>query len=68
VTPGGNGGGGGGTTQEGLINVNLEDNVVQIPIAAAANVCDIDVVVLATDILLRDRTECDAAARSDANA
>lgn len=50
------------TTQEGLINVNLENNTVQIPIAAAANVCDVDVIVLATEILLSDATSCTAGA------
>jgi hypothetical protein len=53
---------GGNTRQDGLINVNLSDNTVQIPIAAAANVCDVDVLVLATAILLNDATECDAGA------
>ena len=41
----------GNTRQDGLINVNLSDNTVQIPIAAAVNVCDVDVVVLATAVL-----------------
>ena len=53
---------GGNTRQDGLINVNLSNNTVQIPIAAAANVCDVDVVVLATAILLDDATECTARA------
>lgn len=53
---------GGATRQDGLINVNLSDITVQAPIAAAANVCDVDVVVLATAILLDDATECTAGA------
>ena len=53
---------GGATRQDGLINVNLSNNTVQIPIAAAANVCDVDVLVLATAILLHDATECTARA------
>jgi hypothetical protein len=53
---------GGPTRQDGLINVNLSNNTVQIPIAAAANVCDVDVLVLATAILLDDATECTARA------
>ena len=53
---------GGPTQQDGLINVNLSNNTVQIPIAAAANVCDVDVLVLATAILLDDATECTARA------
>lgn len=59
VTPSGPGG---STRQDGLINVNLSNNTVQIPIAAAANVCDVDVLVLATAILLDDATECTARA------
>jgi hypothetical protein len=60
VTP--RGGHGGDARQEGLINVNLEDNTVQVPIAAAANICDVDVVLLATEVLLNDRTSCTARA------
>ena len=53
---------GGATRQDGLINVNLENNTVQIPIAAAANICDVTVAVLATAILLDDATSCTARA------
>lgn len=59
VTPRGPGG---STRQDGLINVNVEDNTVQIPVAAAANVCDVDVIVLATEVLLSDATSCTAGA------
>jgi hypothetical protein len=48
--------------QNGLINVNLQNNTVQIPIAAAANICDVDVLVLVTAILLDDATSCTARA------
>jgi hypothetical protein len=58
VTPGA----GGAASQEGLINVNLENNTVQVPIAAAANICDVDVVVLASAILFDDATACRARA------
>ncbi len=37
---------GGPVAQEGLVNVNLTDVVVQAPIAIAANVCDVTVAVL----------------------
>ncbi|HET9953647.1 MAG TPA: hypothetical protein VFQ61_04045 [Polyangiaceae bacterium] len=37
--------------QEGLVNVNIEDVTVQIPIAAAANICDLNVLVLAQQLL-----------------
>jgi hypothetical protein len=56
---------GGPTRQSGLVNVNVEDLVLQLPIAAAANVCDVDVVVLATEILLNDATQCTADAGSE---
>jgi hypothetical protein len=52
----------GSTRQNGLINVNLEDNIVQIPIAAAANICDVTVAVLVGEILTNDATQCDAGA------
>jgi|SRR5919106_94714 hypothetical protein len=57
--------GGGGARQDGLINVNLENNTIQIPIAAAANICDVDVVILATEILLNDATACTARAGAE---
>jgi hypothetical protein len=55
----------GGTRQDGLINVNLENNTVQIPIAAAANICDVNVAVLVGAILEDDATECDANAGAE---
>jgi hypothetical protein len=66
ITSGPTGGSGGPpTTQEGLVNVNVEDNTILVPIAVAANVCDVTVAVLATD--LQDGTAtCDALATSDA--
>ena len=56
---------GGPTRQSGLVNVNVEDLVLQLPIAAAANVCDVDVVVLASEILLNDATQCTADAGAE---
>ena len=54
------------TTQEGLVNVAVEDVIVQLPIAVAANVCDVNVAVLAE---LADAAEaCDATATSAATA
>lgn len=52
----------GSTRQNGLINVNLENNTIQIPIAAAANICDVTVGVLVGAILEDDATQCDARA------
>ncbi len=57
--------GGPGTRQDGLINVNLENNTIQIPIAAAANICDVDVAVLVGAILQDDATSCDARAGAE---
>src|SRR3712207_3822022 len=58
-------GNGGNTTQEGLVNVNIEDVTVQLPIAIAANVCDVNVNVLARQ--LRDGgAQCTADADSGA--
>ena len=53
--------------QEGLVNVAITDNTVQVPVAVAANVCDVDVNVLASDI--RDGSAlCNADADSTATA
>ena len=53
--------------QEGLVNVALTDNTVQVPVAVAANICDVDVNVLASD--LQDGSAlCDADADSVATA
>jgi len=41
----------GPVTQEGLVNVNLTDVTVQIPIALAANVCDVNVAVLVGQLI-----------------
>jgi hypothetical protein len=57
--------GDGTTRQNGLINVNIEDNTVQIPIAAAANVCDVDIAILVGAILEDDATQCDADAGAE---
>ena len=53
------------TRQSGLINVNIEGLILALPIAVAANVCDVDVVVLATAILLDDATMCTADAGAE---
>lgn len=51
--------------QEGLVNVNLTDVAVQVPISVAANVCDVNVAVLVDD--LRDQAaDCEANAGSTA--
>jgi hypothetical protein len=50
--------------QEGLVNVNVSDVTVQLPISVAANVCDVNVNVLAAQ--LDSPAECDAVATSTA--
>ena len=48
-TPG-NGSGGAPTNQQGLVNVNIADVDVLIPIGIAANVCDVNAAILAEQI------------------
>lgn len=56
---------GGPVQQNGLVNVNVTDLVVQVPIGVAANVCDVNAGVLVSD--LRDTAaDCDATGTSDA--
>lgn len=50
--------------QRGLINVNLQDVAVQVPIAIAANVCDIDVAVLVGILAETGTTDCESGAGS----
>ena len=52
--------------QEGLVNVALEDITVQVPIAIAANVCDLNVAVLAE--IADEGGTCTATADSAASA
>ena len=65
ATPGRGEAGGGSPRQEGLVNVNVSDVLVQLPISVAANVCDTTVNVLSAAIEAGD-TECDAVATSQA--
>jgi hypothetical protein len=51
-------------TQEGLVNVNISDNTVQVPIAAAVNLCDVNVAVLAE--IVDEAGSCDAVAGAEA--
>jgi hypothetical protein len=53
------------TDQEGLVNVNLEGIDIGVPISVAANICDLDVNVLAEAAQL-GQTACVADAESDA--
>ena len=58
-------GGGGNTRQEGLVNVNVEDVVVKVPVSVAANICDVAVNVLSRQ-RENGRVSCDAVANSEA--
>jgi hypothetical protein len=49
--------------QEGLVNVNIEDVNVQIPIGVAANVCGVTVAVIAE--VQPAPFDCDAAVMQD---
>jgi hypothetical protein len=51
--------GNGSGKQNGLVNVSVEGNTVQVPIGVAANVCDIDANVLARDFKGSDETACE---------
>ena len=53
------------TTQNGLVNINLDNVTVQVPIGLAANVCDVNVAVIAT-LVDTGTTRCDAVADSSA--
>jgi hypothetical protein len=55
--------GGGPVSQEGLVNVNIQDLEVFVPVSIAANLCDINVGVLAEQLREGGAT-CDATARS----
>lgn len=54
-------------TQSGLVNVAVTDVNVQVPVSVAANVCDVNVAVLATQERAGGAT-CDATAESVASA
>ena len=67
ATPGNGGNGGSTTRQDGLVNVNIADVQVLLPIALAANICDVNVGVLARQERRRGAT-CRATAESIASA
>ena len=60
------GSGGSGSNQRGLVNLAIEDNVVQIPIGIAANICDVSANVLARQA--DDAAPCTAVADPSAEA
>lgn len=65
ATPGSGGQGGGNQAGDSLVNVQIDDLTVALPIAIAANVCDVSVNVLAEQLNLPGGATCDAAATSE---
>lgn len=57
ASPGWNSGNGGNQAGDSLINVQLDNVTVAVPIALALNICDLDVNVLARQFAAGD-TEC----------
>lgn len=58
----------GAQPQRGLVNVNIEDVTVVVPINAAANICGVDVSVLILALAptgTQQFTECDARSNQD---
>lgn len=53
-------------TQEGLVNVNVSGMTIQVPVAAAVNICDVNVAALAE--IADQGGSCDAQAGSQAQA
>jgi len=53
------------TQQEGLVNVSLTDTTVQVPVAVAANICNVNANVIATGAF-DGSDQCDAASKSKA--
>ena len=52
------------TTQNGLVNLNLENVTVQVPIGVAANVCDVNVAVLANLVDTGATQQCSSIANA----
>src|SRR5438477_1866939 len=50
ATSTGNSGGGGGGNQQGLVNIYVANNTIQVPVGVAANICGIAANVLAQNV------------------
>jgi hypothetical protein len=46
--------------QSGLVNVIIEDVVVAVPVAVAANICNVDVNVIAAQFVGTENAVCEA--------
>jgi hypothetical protein len=55
---GGGGGGGGSTSQQGLVNVLITNTTIQIPVAVAANVCNVTANVIASGNFTPNGSPC----------
>jgi hypothetical protein len=64
---GGGGGGGGGGNQQGLINLFVANNTVQVPVGIAANICGVAANLLASNIVNGTAT-CNAMGNGTAGA
>jgi hypothetical protein len=60
------GGGGSGGSQQGLVNLYVADNTIQVPIGIAVNICGIAANVLASDAQT-GTAECDALGNATAS-
>jgi hypothetical protein len=60
-------GGGAGGPQQGLVNLAITNDVIQVPVGIAANICDLQVAVLAQG-LAQGPVNCTAAGNSGAGA
>lgn len=67
ATAQGGGGGGGGTNQDGLVNVALTNNTVQVPIGVAADICGVQANVIASNTF-GGNALCSATSRPGATA
>lgn len=65
---GGGGGGGGSTSQQGLVNVSLANNTVQVPIGIAANVCNVTANVITSNTFQPNGGNCSATSTPAAGA
>jgi hypothetical protein len=60
-------GGGGTANQQGLVNIFIADNVIQVPVGVAANICGVQAGVLAQD-LVQGPVTCNAQGNAQAAA
>ena len=58
----------GPVNQTGLVNINLGDVTVQVPIAVAANICGVNVAALAVDVAQLGQATCKAVSNATSTA